>query len=136
MNHLMKATLFYKEGNYADALKHYELAADIYGRHIVEANILLCKKKLNLPHISSLQDIQNQKQINKDFFDGYFDCIYLVNLKKEVNRRITASFHLKNNNINYTLFEAVNGYTAEGIKFFDEYQKNLGKLNRYTEFNE
>ena len=24
MNHLMKATLFYKEGNYADALKHYE----------------------------------------------------------------------------------------------------------------
>ena len=136
MNHLMKATLFYKEGNYADALKHYELATDIYGRHIVEANILLCKKKLNLPHISSLQDIQNQKQINKDFFDGYFDCIYLVNLKKEVNRRITASFHLKNNNINYTLFEAVNGYTAEGIKFFDEYQKNLGKLNRYTEFNE
>ena len=133
MNYLMKAAIFYKEENYVDALKYYELAADIYGKHLVEANIFLCKKKLN---ISNNSFIDNKNKINRPFLNDYFDCIYLVNLKKEVNRRITASFHLKNNNINYTLFEAVNGYTAEGIKFFNEYQKNLGKLNRYTEFNE
>ncbi len=49
MNTLTKAVASFKSSDYASALRLFERAGELYGRHVVDANILLCKKALREP---------------------------------------------------------------------------------------
>lgn len=73
---------------------------------------------------------------NQISLGGYFDEVFLVNLKHEFGNRLSSFHHLAQHGIRPRLWAAVNGY-AEPIKSeYEQYQrKELGNLH-YAEFNE
>lgn len=133
MNLLNEAIKNYRDRNYAKALELFQKAGEIYGPKVVEANIYLCKKVLaNDINLSSNAPEKIDININ-----SYFDEIYLVNLKKETKRRLSAALHLRKNNIQFTLFEAINGYEGKPLETYKKYsQRDLGNLQRFPEFKE
>lgn len=67
----------------------------------------------------------------------YFDNIYVVNLKHEVENRFKVVRHLRDKGIRFELFEAVNGYEGDAYVKWQEYSSQpLGSLQRFPEFNE
>lgn len=42
-----QAVQHYRQGDYKQALKHYQQAAAKYGQHLFKANVQLCEQKLN-----------------------------------------------------------------------------------------
>ncbi|WP_341938842.1 glycosyltransferase [Marinimicrobium sp. C2-29] len=67
----------------------------------------------------------------------YFDNVYVVNLKHEVDNRLKVARHLNSHGIRYEFFEAVNGYQGDAYKKWLEYSSRpLGSLVRFPEFNE
>ncbi len=133
MNILYEAIKTYKEKNYLKALELFEEAAAVYGQKVVEVNIRLCKKAL----LQDTSNIPNGLAGFRPRINSYFDKIYLVNLRHEVKRRLTVALHLRNNQIQFDLHEATNGYEGEAFKVYQNYSKRaLGDLKRYPEFKE
>lgn len=121
-----KAADCFKLGDYKTALGLYLRAANIYGEKLFQANIEICKRKLR-----NVAQVTNDSVLNE-----YFDHIYVVNLESQFEKRIKVSNQLKNAGIKFELFPAVNGYTGEPRRLFDDYMLNpIGNLKRYPEFN-
>ena len=91
MQVLSEANKCYNAGDYREALALYYKAANLYGNHLVQMNILMCKNKLekqgNDNRYSSLDNIEN--------CNNYFDNIYLVNLPKDKERFFSTAAHCK-----------------------------------------
>jgi len=133
MSTLKTAIEAFKKKDFHNALEFFEKAGKIYGPKIVDGNIQLCKKALAYDALNaSHAKTEIQVEINT-----YFDEIYLVNLKHENKRRLTAALHLRKKGIRFTLHEATNGYEGEPLQTFQKYsQRALGDLKRYPEFKE
>lgn len=66
----------------------------------------------------------------------YFDEVFLVNLEKDLEKKIKASFALKNVGITPKIWTATYGYESPYVEEFEKYQdRDLGKLF-FDEFNE
>ncbi len=71
------------------------------------------------------------------YLNHYFDHIYVINLKFKVAERLIITEHLKQNRIDFEIFEATNGYTGEALDKYKAYQKReLGEFKRYPEYSE
>ncbi|HCG5122460.1 TPA: glycosyltransferase [Vibrio parahaemolyticus] len=118
----------FNAGKYKEARKKFELAGKKYGENFVRYNIHLCDKYETELSSEKYQEID---------INSYFDCIYLVNLKSHVSRKLKAIKHLNERRINFKLFEATNGYQGEALEKYNEYSKReLGRLERYPEYRE
>lgn len=110
--------------NYEAALKLYEQAGKVIGEKNVELNIRICKERIG-------------SSKSKSFVNRYFDNVYVVNLKKNVKDRLTIAKHLKENNIDFELFEAIDGYKGAPFKKWEEYlERPIGEFLRYKKEKE
>lgn len=125
MQILNEANKNYNLGNYKEALMLYYRAAEMYGNHLVKVNISMCKDKLN-----------NYDVLFENYINDYFDNIYLVSLPKDKNRYFKTAAQCKKIGVNYSLFPAINGYSEENIKLYNDYSKKIGELKRYEKFND
>jgi glycosyltransferase involved in cell wall biosynthesis len=67
----------------------------------------------------------------------YFDHIYLVNLPREISRKLTAAKHLRQHGIEFEYFEATDGYEGEVFEHYRRYsERKLGDLERYSHYAE
>lgn len=122
---IKKANLLYRQGKYSTALEIYQAAKDEWGTEVFDWNIEDCERR-----ISSKND--SCKLIN-----SLFDQIYMVNMKKDVKKRIVGGSHLKKNGIDFRLQEAVNGYEGEAAKKYKEYSsRKLGDFSRFIDFQD
>lgn len=124
-----KANLAFNQGDFNQAKKLYQLAGELIGQDLVKFNLALCEKRLKnnkLPTANKLLSVND-----------VFDHVYVVNLKTHTQNKLKISNHLFQNNVNFELFEATNGYEGEPLKRYKEYQKRpLGQLVRYPELSE
>lgn len=119
----------YSNGDYIKAKALYEAARDTFGHRVVEYSIKLCD--LRIQGDSGLKDNNYLSKINKSF-----DQVYVVNLKSEINKRLSIAKHLNENNISYELVQATNGYVGEPFEQYQKYvDRGCGNLVRYPEFN-
>jgi len=56
---------------------------------------------------------------NKNLLNKIFDKIYVINLKQEVEKKIIIEKKLKELNIEYTIFEAVDGQKLKNVKLLN-----------------
>src|SRR5690606_36468954 len=69
--------------------------------------------------------------------NSVFDHVYMVNMKRDVKRRLIGGSHLKNNHIDFTLFDAVDGREGYAAKKYQEYSsRKLGDFSRFKEFRD
>tara|TARA_B110000908_G_scaffold125909_1_gene147654 strand:+ start:2641 stop:4731 length:2091 start_codon:yes stop_codon:yes gene_type:complete len=109
----------------------YHLAGKRYGLGLVKYNILLCDRHLKTDNANS-EIVSPWLRIN-----DYFDNVYVVNLKNQVENRLKVSHHLNEYGLNFQLFAAVNGYQGVPLKTYDEYKaRELGSMVRYSSFNQ
>lgn len=115
-------------GDYLGALNLYKRAGEILGKDLFAANIRLCNERI--PQVTFL------KAPEKNIHD-YFQHVYVVNLHHQINKRLKIAHHLKQENIRFELFQAVNGYQGEPLNVYETYKKKpLGSLTRYSSWNE
>ena len=55
--------------------------------------------------------------------NSYFDHVYVINLKSREDRRVNIKKKLEGLNVDYELFDAVDGYSQENQKIYDAYLK-------------
>ncbi|UTA78635.1 glycosyltransferase [Halomonas sp. XH26] len=115
-----RAYKLYEEGDYENSLSLYKRAGDTIGKENVKLNVSICEKMVNF-------------KVKKSLINHYFDNVYVVNLKENIKDKIVVSKHLKENNIKFEIYEAVNGYKGEAFKKWEEYSKRpLGEFVRYV----
>ncbi|MBY0444305.1 MAG: glycosyltransferase [Burkholderiales bacterium] len=129
-----KAASLFNLGDYAGAHALYQQASSLYGEKNFSYNLSICKNKLsNQENFGE----PSYKELAKSSLNNYFDKIYLVNLKEQVSRRLTAATQLNINGIKFKLVNATNGYKGEALERFNTYSSNdLGTLKRYSSYNE
>lgn len=125
---IKKANSYYRQGDYASALKIYQAAKMEWGTDVFDWNISDCKKK-SLDKDASLDEYR--------LINSVFDHIYMVNMRKETKKRIVGGAHLKENGIDFVLHEAVNGYEGAAAKKYQEYSaRKLGEFSRFKKFQD
>lgn len=127
MMSFQKANELFRTGQYEEALHMYQELGKEYGTAVVQFNILKCREKLG-----------SDKSEIKATINEYFDCVYVVNLKHHIKKRLQVVHQLKKLGIEFELVEAVNGYKDATIqKQFLEYKsKPLGQLKRFPQWND
>ena len=78
--------------------------------------------------------VNSKPEDSTGILNQYFDKIYLVNLKHQTKERLTAENHLKNNNITFETYTAINGYQKKYKDWFNSYSKRpIGELTYFKE---
>ena len=131
MKHFSKvqqAKTHFEEGNYREALYLYQDLKASINSNAFDFNIKKCIHKLS----DTQQWLPDNYNLNE-----YFDNIYLVNLKSQFAKKIKSVLQMRTLNIDFELFEAVNGYEGAPFEFFNNYsQRPLGQLKRYSDWNQ
>ncbi len=121
-----RAHQLYAEGDFEAAYNLYRIAGLRYGEESFEYNLKMCSKRLKYG-----------TKKDRSFITDYFDKIYLVNLRKDFEKKIKSTNQLLRAGIEYELIEAVDGYSGKPMAKYTEYtSRPLGKLNRFQEFSE
>lgn len=128
-NGILKSAInYYESGNYENALKFFEIAASKYGSDLVSYNIKRCKE-----HIGQV----SKESVENSYVNQYFDNVYVVNLKHQIEDRLKITKHLISHGIRFELFEAINGYEGEALEAWRRYEsRKLGTLSRFPEYNQ
>lgn len=131
------ANRLYQLGKYEEALQLYIELKSLLGERLVQFNIDQCLKKLEESTLNKNNSGMMRKANHGRFRQGdlrlfddkessilnqLFDHIYVVNLKHHVEKRFKISRHLNLYNINYELFEAVDGYKGEPLAVWNNYK--------------
>lgn len=127
------AKKLYEQGQYHEAIKEYKKIGEVFGFSLVEYNINSCIRKMELVEEIGLKPERTyQSAVNE-----IFDKVYVVNLSFHVEKRLKVCNQLKNNGIDFTVFNAVNGHQSEVRSQFEDYKnKPLGNLKKFPEWNE
>lgn len=128
----------FRNKNYGDALRIYEELKKRYNTNAFDLNIKICSKLLGktLPKTKRLFQL-DATRADLSCLNQFFDKVYLVNLKSEIDSRIRAEFCMASLLIGYSVFEATNGYQGEPLKVYQDYiLRPLGKLKRFSGYNE
>jgi len=136
MSLIRKANKLFQNGEFATALDLYIEASNIYNHQNLDFNIKLCKKRVN-ENKQILKDVSEKSLQTNSFLNGYFDNVYVINLKHEVAVRLKISEHLTSRGISFEIFDATNGYAGEPLRKYTEYNsRQLGGLKRYPEYSQ
>lgn len=74
---------------------------------------------------------------NKIRVNDYFENVYLVSLKDDVEKRLKVGAQLRALGVDFEYFEAVDGYKGYPGKVFEEYEKKpLGDLEHYVQYSD
>lgn len=125
-----RAAELFRNESYSESLKVYLWIKYAYKTNAFDLNIQKCRERLS--KLTSRTAKQDLSQLNQ-----FFDHIYLVNLKSDSNSRIRAEYCLSLHNINYSVFEAINGYEGEPLKAYDDYMSRpLGNLEKFSSYSQ
>ncbi|TKB46101.1 glycosyltransferase [Thalassotalea mangrovi] len=136
MSLFRQAAMAFDSGDYGKALSLYELAGERFGRSIVQANMHLCRQRLNHPSTTDFQ-LPNVEQRMAESFASKFDGVFVVNLQRDVEKRYKIAHHLNRRGINFEFFNAIDGRKGRAHETFQAYQQRpLGKLQHFPAYSE
>lgn len=109
--------------------------------HIDNVDEFLEKAKNNNSEIDFFyyeKTITESKKFNSKIkVNQYFDKIYVVNLKHQIEERLAAENHLKKHNIDFEVYTAVNGYQKKYVDWFNSYSKKpVGELSYFKKYEQ
>lgn len=84
-------------------------------------------------HVSNNENdrVENGREVLRNGKYRLFDKVFLINLKKRVDRNLFSRYKLRNVDLQVVLWTAEDGYTPENISLFNEYKKNLKGERQY-----
>lgn len=130
-NIIESANKKYSLGLFEEALVDYEKAADVYGEKLLEANIKICRRKIqdaarNNGYSTQNLNTKNDRDSNLNLLlrDGLgIEHIYIVNLSRRLDRFVRVIREMNSHGLACTRVEGVDAkYSISAQNLFDDFR--------------